>query len=188
MVQRTCPVGRDPCVPPPTSLSFRASARRGASALGVHTGVGIRPSEKRDGLPRRCAPRNDSASRWRDVEDAVPYETGQGVRTKRADRVVRPYDGDGKRVRRDGGDGVSCGWCTARNRRAGSMCPAARCALTPAGHAGPALHGDSALCRWADRVIRPYRWDVEDAVPRADGTSRTPSPTDGTAGTGDRKK
>ena len=39
------------------------------------------------------------------------------------------------------------------------MCPAARCALTPAGHAGPALHGDSALCRWADRVVRPYDGD-----------------------------
>ena len=44
------------------------------------------------------------------------------------------------------------------------MCPAARCVLTPAGHAGPALHGDSALCRWADRVVCPYRWDVEGAV------------------------
>ena len=93
-----------------------------------------------------------------------------------ADRVVRPYDGDGKRVRRDGGDAVSYGWCTVRNHRAGPMCSAARCALTPAGHAGPALHGDSALCRWADRVVRPYdgdgkrvRRDVEDAVPYETG-------------------
>ena len=31
--------------------------------------------------------------------------------------------------------------------------------MTPAGHAGPALHGDSALCRWADRVVRPYDGD-----------------------------
>ena len=57
---------------------------------------------------RRC--RADGTSRTpcpavRDVEDAVPY--------RRADRVVRPYDGDGKRVRRDGGDGVSCGWYIA---------------------------------------------------------------------------
>ncbi len=43
-----------------------------------------------------------------------------------------------------------------RTCRAGPVCPAARCALAPAGHADPALHGDSALCRWADSVVRPY--------------------------------
>ena len=54
---------------------------------------------------------------------------------------------------------MSYGRYIAQDRRAGPMCPAARCALTPAGHAGPALHGDSALCRWADRVVRPYNGD-----------------------------
>ena len=73
-------------------------------------------------------------------------------------------------ARRCRADGTSrtpspTGSSTHLPRRAGPMCPAARCALTPAGHAGPALHGDSALCRWADRVVHPYRWDVEDAVP-----------------------
>ena len=78
------------------------------------------------------------------------------------------------------------------------MCPAVRCALTPAGHAGPALHDDSALCVGADRVVRPYgvgcrgrrllqsgtsrtpsptEWDVEDAVPYRGGTRRTLSHT-----------
>ena len=58
------------------------------------------------------------------------------------------------------------------------MCPAARCALTPAGHAGPALHGDSALCRWADRVVRPDETGWRGRCPIQSGTSRTPSPTE----------
>ena len=80
--------------------SFRASPQ---------TGVGIRPSEKGIGLPRRCAPRskcpwgtprNDSAAALlgrtessaptrfvRDVEDAVPYGMVGGVCQGRL-----PYD------------------------------------------------------------------------------------------------
>ena len=70
---------------------------------------------------------------------AGPALHGDSALCRWADRVIRPYDGDGKRVRRDGEDAASYGWCTA-------------------------LHGGSALCRWADRVVRPYRWDVEDGV------------------------
>ena len=64
------------------------------------------------------------------------------------------------------------------------MCPAARCAWTPAGHAGPALHGDSALCRWADRVVRPYDGDGKRV--RRDGGEDVPYGWDG--GDGRQKK
>ena len=200
-------VGRDPCVPPPTSLSFQASARRGASALGVHTGVGIRPSEKRDGLPRRCAPSSPASgsrislpagssgssscrraalrsfSGSSTVSMVYPLLVALSFRAgDQCHRRGNPYPqarGTDCRVaarreasalgvllamtaRRCRADGTSrtpspTGGSTHLPRRAGPMCPAARCVLTPAGHAGPALHGDSALCRWADRVVRPYR-------------------------------
>ena len=92
--QRTCPVGRDPCVPPqhthysrrgtrappyrvrrsyradrvvrPYFLSFRASPRREASALGVQTGVGIRiPARRRraDGTSRTPSPTKNAGCR-----------------------------------------------------------------------------------------------------------------------------
>ena len=92
--QRTCPVGRDPCVPPqhthysrrgtrappyrvrrsyradrvvrPYFLSFRASPRREASALGVQTGVGIRIPARRcraDGTSRTPSPTKNAGCR-----------------------------------------------------------------------------------------------------------------------------
>ena len=92
--QRTCPVGRDPCVPPqhthysrrgtrappyrvrrsyradrvvrPYFLSFRASPRREASALGVQTGVGIRIPARRcraDGTSRTPSPTKNTDCR-----------------------------------------------------------------------------------------------------------------------------
>ena len=65
-------VGPYKSIPPPSSTSFRASA---------HTGVGIRFSRRpastgMDGLPRRCAPRNDVQA---------------GNRAKAGDRKGRPY-------------------------------------------------------------------------------------------------
>ena len=61
-------------IPPPSSTSFRASA---------HTGVGIRFSRRpastgMDGLPRRCAPRNDvhggGLGGMRAAEGVGPYK------------------------------------------------------------------------------------------------------------------
>ena len=109
--QRTCLVGRDPCVPPqhthysrrgtrappyrvrrsyradrvvrPYFLSFRASPRREASALGVQTGVGIRIPARRCravGTPRTlsttknaCCRGGDGGAMW-----ASPRRNGTG--------------------------------------------------------------------------------------------------------------
>ena len=103
-----------------------------------------------DGRTESSAP-----TEW-DVEDVVHYR-----------RVRRR----GRRPLRSTSDRRTC--------RAGSVCPAARCALTPAGHAGPALHGDSALCVGADRVVRPYGAGRRGRRLLQNGTSRTPSTTDG---------
>ena len=113
----------------------------------------------RDGTRRTLSPTE------RDVEDAVPY--GVGCR--------------GRRLLQSGTSGTLPLRSTSDRRtcRAGPVCPAARCALTPAGHVGPALHGDSALCRWADRVVRPYGAGRRGRRLLQNGTSRTPSPTDG---------
>ena len=54
-----------------------------------------------------------------------------------------------------------------RSRRAGSMCPAAKYALLPAGHAGPALQG--AAVTWGGQGRPPLHVLC--------GTSGTPSPT-----------
>ena len=49
--------------------------------------------------------------------------------------------------------------------RAGPMCPTAGCALTPAGHTGPALRDSSASCCSGGQGVVPTMRDVEDAVP-----------------------
>ena len=56
--------------------------------------------------------------------------------------------------------------------RAGPMCPAARYACFPAGHAGPALQDSSAAALTGRRTLRTFIG----GVPR--GTSRTSYPTD----------
>ena len=62
---------------------------------------------------------------------------------------------------------TAAGCVKRRSRRAGPMCPAAKYALLPAGHAGPALQG--AAVAWGGQGRSPLRVLC--------GTSRTPSPT-----------
>ena len=78
---------------------------------------------------------------------------------------------------RDVEDVVLYGRYIAQDRR--RRCPhrPAGNARSAAGHAGPALHGDSALCGWADRVVRPYGVGCRGRRLLQSGTSRTPSPT-----------
>ena len=69
------PCRAGPMCPAVLLLPFRV-CRGGRLCPPARTGVGIRPSQKGSGLPRRCAPRNGSASlpRWRDV--GTPSPTG----------------------------------------------------------------------------------------------------------------
>ena len=62
---------------------------------------------------------------------------------------------------------TTAGCVKRRSRRAGPMCPAAKYALLPAGHAGPALQG--AAVAWGGQGRPPLHVSC--------GTSRTPSPT-----------
>ena len=62
---------------------------------------------------------------------------------------------------------TTAGCAKRRSRRAGPMCPAAKYALLPAGHAGPALQG--AAVAWGGQGRSPLHVLC--------GTSRTPSPT-----------
>ena len=62
---------------------------------------------------------------------------------------------------------TAAGCVKRRSRRAGPMCPAAKYALLPAGHAGPALQG--AAVAWGGQGRSPLHVLC--------GTSRTPSPT-----------
>ena len=62
---------------------------------------------------------------------------------------------------------TTAGCVKRRSRRAGSMCPAAKYALLPAGHAGPALQG--AVVAWGGQGRSPLHVLC--------GTSGTPSPT-----------
>ena len=62
---------------------------------------------------------------------------------------------------------TAAGCVKRRSRRAGSMCPAAKYALLPAGHAGPALQG--AVVAWGGQGRSPLHVLC--------GTSGTPSPT-----------
>ena len=61
---------------------------------------------------------------------------------------------------------TTAGCVKRRSRRAGSMCPAAKYALLPAGHAGPALQG--AAVAWGGQGRPPLHVLC--------GTSGTPSP------------
>ena len=62
---------------------------------------------------------------------------------------------------------TTAGCVKLRSRRAGPMCPAAKYALLPAGHAGPALQG--AVVAWGGQGRSPLHVLC--------GTSGTPSPT-----------
>ena len=145
--QRTCPVGRDPCVPPqhthysrrgtrappyrvrrsyradrvvrPYFLSFRASPRREASALGVQTGVGIRIPARRcraDGTSRTPSPTKNAGCRGSAALAGRcghrPVETARGARM-RAGRVVLPLYS----AKRDGGSRLFLFSYTAAPRR-----------------------------------------------------------------------
>ena len=138
-------VGRDPCVPPPP-LCHSEPVR---AAEQVPLGYTLAWESV---LPKRETDCRVAARREASALGVLLAMTARRCRTDGTSRTPSPTGGS-----------------THLPRRAGPMCPAARCVLTPAGHAGPALHGDSALCRWADRVVCPYRWDVEDAVPRGEG-------------------
>ena len=84
---------------------------------------------------------------------------------------------------------TTAGCVKRRSRRAGPMRPAAKYALLPAGHAGPALQGAAIAggcghpplrtlsLRGAKRRGNPFPARQR----RADGTSGTPSPTGGVA-------
>ena len=74
--------------------------------------MGIRPP-KRETDCRVAALLAMTALRAGGAMWASPPTKAQEVRAYRADRVVRPYDGDGKRVRRGGGEDVPCGWFNA---------------------------------------------------------------------------
>ena len=169
--QRSAPEGRDitrHLLSPPSRLRRQPPPRGGRAALRAaragrvvrpyfpsfraspQTGVGIRPSEKGNGLPRRCAPRskcpwgtprNDSAAALlgraessaptrfvRDIGDAVPYGMVGGVCQGRT-----PYD---------------------------AKCPGA------------------SRGRDAYSVIRPLFPAVPSSPPRRTGRSHTPSSTD----------
>ena len=98
------------------ALSFRASARREASALGVHTGVGIRlpspPSERE--VSARSADGGRDAPRFSLPQSATPTAPSQrGPNSAALPRC------------RDVEDAVPYGWITHLPRRAGPMCPAA---------------------------------------------------------------
>ena len=56
-----------------------------------------------------------------------------------------------------------------RSRRAGSMCPAAKYALLPAGHAGPALQG--AAVAWGGQGRSPLRTLSLRASPRREASA-----------------
>ena len=95
----------------------------------------------RDSSASCCSGGQGVVPTMRDVEDAVPYgRTGSSLHSARKSHC-----------------------------RAGPMCPAAGCALTPAGHTDPALR-DSSASRCSGGQRRP---------PLRCGTSRTPSPTGG---------
>ena len=79
---------------------------------------------------------------------------------------------------RDVEDAVPYGRYIAQDRR--GRCPhrPAGNAQSAAGHAGPALHGDSTLCGWVDRVVRPDGVGCRGRRLLQSGTSRAAAPTE----------
>ena len=91
-----------------------------------------------------------------------------------------------RRCRADGTPGTPSptGGLSRPPRRAGPMCPAARYACFPAGHAGPALHDSSAAALTGRRTLRAFIGGVPCGTSYPKGICsaalhcRTPSPTD----------
>ena len=79
---------------------------------------------------------------------------------------------------------TAAGCVKRRSRRAGPMCPAAKYALLPAGHAGPALQG--AAVAWGGQGRPPLRTLSLRASPQTGAAIRFPSarPLDKSGGMG----